>query len=160
MNISSKQSKSEKMKAHWASGRMSKAVYTPEVKARMSEIKKTHTPWNKGKKMSKKYRDTISKSLRGKTGEKSRNWKGGLAYYSVRSTRKRENGGSHTFGEWETLKAQYNLTCPCCKEGNKELVRDHIIPLAKGGSDNIENIQPLCRSCNAKKHTKVIIYEY
>jgi 5-methylcytosine-specific restriction endonuclease McrA len=69
--------------------------------------------------------------------------------------------GSHTIGEWENLKAQYNWTCPCCgkSDPNVKLTEDHIIPLSKGGSDNIENIQPLCGSCNSRKHTKIAKYE-
>lgn len=68
--------------------------------------------------------------------------------------------GSHTFGEWELLKKQYNLICPCCKKSEPKikLTEDHIIPLSKGGSDLIENIQPLCKSCNCKKQTKIIKY--
>ena len=68
--------------------------------------------------------------------------------------------GSHTLGEWETLKAQYNWTCPACGKTELEikLTEDHIIPLSKGGSNNIENIQPLCGPCNSKKSTKIIIY--
>ena len=69
--------------------------------------------------------------------------------------------GNHTEGEWENLKAQYNWTCPACKKKEPEikLSVDHIVPLSKGGSHNIENIQPLCRSCNSKKHDNTIKYE-
>lgn len=28
---------------------------------------------------------------------------------------------------------------------------DHIVPLAAGGSDAMDNIQPLCRACHVKK---------
>jgi hypothetical protein len=66
--------------------------------------------------------------------------------------------GSHTFGEWETLKKQCGNKCLMCGEiePNIKLTEDHIVPLSKGGTDYIENIQPLCLACNTRKHTKVI----
>lgn len=69
-------------------------------------------------------------------------------------------GSFHTYGEWELLKAQYNWTCPACRrqEPDIKLTEDHVVPLSKGGGDNIENIQPLCASCNCKKHDKIVIY--
>lgn len=76
----------------------------------------------------------------------------------IRKERIRLNGGSHSSGEWHNLKAQYNWRCPSCKREEPEikLTKDHIRPVSRGGSDNIENIQPLCEMCNVNKNTKVI----
>ncbi len=44
----------------------------------------------------------------------------------------------------------------CCKSCGRsdqqtELTIDHIIPLARGGSNDISNLQTLCRRCNTRK---------
>ncbi|MDJ0553622.1 MAG: HNH endonuclease [Microcoleaceae cyanobacterium MO_207.B10] len=43
--------------------------------------------------------------------------------------------------------------CQSCGQTSKEieLTIDHIIPLARSGSNEISNLQTLCRSCNQKK---------
>ena len=68
------------------------------------------------------------------------------------------SGKFHTKEEWEKLKKDYNYRCVCCgkQEPEIELFRDHVIPLFLKGTDEIGNIQPLCRMCNARKGIKCI----
>ena len=65
--------------------------------------------------------------------------------------------GYHTTGEWEQLKIQHGFRCARCQRREPEikLTRDHIIPLARGGTNYIENIQPLCSKCNCIKWAKM-----
>ena len=39
---------------------------------------------------------------------------------------------------------------------NEKLEYDHIIPVAKGGSNTERNVQLLCEKCNREKHAKII----
>jgi hypothetical protein len=81
-------------------------------------------------------------------------------------------GGSYTVAEWQTLKALYGNRCLGCGRTEEALatlglkiVPDHVIPIMKGGSNTIDNIQPLCHhliagiaGCNEYKNDKIIDY--
>jgi len=84
----------------------------------------------------------------------------GRAYGNQRRAYKRGNGGRYTGAEWLELKAQYHNMCLCCgkKDSVTKLTVDHVIPLSKGGSNAIDNIQPLCLACNLHKGTKSTDY--
>ena len=142
-------------------------------KGSKASFKKGHTPWNKGKRYkcpaiskartgTKLSEETKRKISIANSGEKAHQWKGGIsktkgynAIYKKRyRARKRNAEGSHTTKEWENLKEKVHYRCLDCGklEPNIKLTEDHIQPLSKGGSDYIWNIQPLCQSCNSRKH--------
>ena len=59
---------------------------------------------------------------------------------------------AHTETQWRALCAQFENRCVCCGTGDVTLTKDHIIPPSMPGwSDSIDNIQPLCVPCNARK---------
>ena len=78
------------------------------------------------------------------------------------------NGGSWFAAEWVALVARYGHRCLACGLGeiqlrclHRKLVPIHVIPLAKGGRNDIGNLQPLCHGaggCNNRKGTKHIDY--
>lgn len=90
---------------------------------------------------------------------------GGISPATASRERQRETGrlrgqrlrdaralGTHTEEQWEALAAEFDGRCVRC--GNhppQALDKDHIVPLYQGGSDAIENIQPLCPRCNSSK---------
>lgn len=52
-----------------------------------------------------------------------------------------------------------NYTCQICGKTLKDGVKlevDHIIPVSRGGSDNLNNLQTLCFDCNREKSDKIL----
>lgn len=58
--------------------------------------------------------------------------------------------GTHDPAEWHALVIVCNGVCPRCQKPAK-LTQDHITPVSDGGSDAIDNLQPLCKPCNTAK---------
>ena len=141
-----------------------------------SNTGKTH--FKKGYVMSESHREKMKAThtrlrsgsrLPHPTKENHPGWKGGISstkdyknfYKKQHKHRKKNAVGSHMKEDWDNLKKKYNYSCANCKKQEPivELTEDHIIPLSKRGSNNIENIQPLCRSCNGRKSNKTIKYK-
>lgn len=88
----------------------------------------------------------------------------------VRAQRKIENArrrarlesadGDYTVVEWLNLKKHYGGMCLKCGkiEPEVKITPDHVIPLALGGRNAIDNIQPLCWGCNAAKQARIVDY--
>lgn len=68
--------------------------------------------------------------------------------------------GKFARAEWSALKDRYEHRCLACglQEPIIRLVPDHVVPVAKGGSNGIDNIQPLCIACNRRKSTSIRDY--
>jgi len=73
-----------------------------------------------------------------------------------RRAEKAGNGGDYTVQEFLDLCEQYNWKCAYCgcDLTLETATGDHMIPLSSGGSSDISNIAPACRSCNSHKHNK------
>ena len=70
---------------------------------------------------------------------------------SRRRSARLAGGPSYSVSEWLALVARYDGRCAYCGEPGP-LQADHRVPLARGGTNSIENILPACGSCNTRKH--------
>ncbi len=82
-------------------------------------------------------------------GRLTRRLNGRVRYWRMVAARMR---GDHSHEEWIALLQEFEHRCVCCGGlCDPEPTKDHIIAVSMGGSDSIENIQPLCRECNTTK---------
>jgi len=73
-------------------------------------------------------------------------------YNNRRRALKAGNGGSHTAADERALFEKWSY-CLCCGS-TERLEIDHIVPLDWGGSNDVENLQVLCKPCNSSKSNR------
>ena len=66
-----------------------------------------------------------------------------------------DNSKRYSFSEFEkqSICSSYNYKCNNCNTDlvEREFDIDHKIPIANGGKNSIENLQPLCKKCHKRK---------
>lgn len=61
--------------------------------------------------------------------------------------------GTITVESWRSLLALYGNRCAWCGSYD-DISIDHKIPVSKGGTNYLENLQPLCMPCNQSKNDR------
>lgn len=124
------------------------------------------TPYSERQRKSKREKAKSTHGRQVANAWRRKNIQKVLSWNRRRLLKKKAVEGAHSSEEWETLKKICDYKCVVCgisenelkqkwnKKGFDKLTRDHIIPISKGGTDYIQNIQPLCISCNAQKQAK------
>lgn len=74
----------------------------------------------------------------------------------IRRARKQGVGGTHTAADVAAILKAQGHRCPYCQADLRKVKRhiDHIMPIARGGSNDKTNIQILCEPCNRSKGAK------
>jgi len=118
---------------------------TPEQKQRKVD---TNREWREANRehVNKQHREYVMDRYHNDAEFK----KGVRDWFTRRRNTKRANGGEYTSEEWDSMCLLVGGRCVACGQITK-LEVDHVIPVSQGGRNDIDNIQPLCRSCNASK---------
>lgn len=134
-----KEERSEKHKQYY---KQNKKHIFEMVKKYKTENKEYYSEWHK------QYAQTSKGKAVAKAGRQNRR------------ARVKNATGSHTAKDILNL---FDLQSGKCVYCNKKLHKtkrnsyhvDHIVPLAKGGSNAVDNLQILCARCNMQKHDKM-----
>ncbi len=136
-----------------------------EHKERIVEYKRAWTRANGARTIT--YKRAYYEQKREEVIARSTEWAGNnpqkVKQFKANNGRKRRaakhaSRGNFTAKQFEELCERYGNKCLSCGATGVVLEADHVIPLTKGGSDAIDNIQPLCGACNRSKFVKSTDY--
>lgn len=79
----------------------------------------------------------------------------GKASLSNYLARRKRAVGTHTASERVELMESYRSLCAYCL--GRATCLDHVTPLSRGGSNDVSNLVPACRSCNSSKRSRTLL---
>ena len=78
----------------------------------------------------------------------------GRAHYKAMTRGVRND--SFTLNEWASRLIEFGRSCAYCGDRHADLEVEHIVPLSRGGANDIRNVAPACRSCNQAKGARTL----
>ena len=139
--------------------------YQVEHREQIAEYKKAWTKANSERAAAYKreYYERNREEVIARSEEWGKNNVEKVRQFKANTNRKRRAAkhaslGNFTAKEFQELCEGYGNRCLCCGAEGALLEADHIVPLSRGGSDEIGNIQPLCGTCNRSKFVKTVDY--
>lgn len=134
-------------------------AWNEKNKPRLKALREKHsklTPRRRQRAYEQKWRDGHKELLQARSKIYYKNNK--LSFY-LRYRKRRalqlDAPGDFTESECRRLLELQRFLCVICRTSiRKGFHRDHIVPLSRGGSNDILNIQLLCQKCNHKKGAK------
>jgi 5-methylcytosine-specific restriction endonuclease McrA len=115
---------------------------TPEQRAEKNRIDREYGRSERGREVNRIATRKYRKTEKGKRQQRQ------YKYLS-----RNNKSGKINWNEWEQKLKDLNNKCQKCGT-TENITIDHIIPLSKGGTNETNNLQPLCRSCNCRKSNK------
>lgn len=108
----------------------------------------------------KKYREANGERLR----EYNRLWSS--AHKELNQARQRRKnavkanapGSGITAEQSISMKQETGNHCVYCGKKSDSLQIDHVVPLSRGGADDVTNAVTACPKCNISKHNKTLIF--
>lgn len=77
-------------------------------------------------------------------------------YRHERAARLAAAPGTHSEADWQRILNRHGGQCAYCHAA-PATVREHVVPLSRGGSNYIGNILPACLPCNSSKRDRLLI---
>lgn len=149
-------------------GQTTKKIYrkaykpTPKQRERYRIAGKRHEKEERYKARRKRY-DRSAKGRATKAALNKRYARTDKGRFSKRKTdikRKHRIGATDctlTRDQWLEIKERFDNMCAYCGKTSGRLEMDHVIPLSKGGAHTATNIIPSCRTCNARKGSRLLL---
>jgi len=104
----------------------------------------------------KAYRENLEQNREKQRARYAENKEYFKPYIKARKAKVRASEGSFTAVQLKKMLESQKCKCIYCKTNiSNNYHADHIVPVSKGGSSFIENIQLLCPTCNLRKRAKM-----
>ena len=139
------------------------------LRSRCKECVKQYRENNKDKikEYNEEYKDKIKEYQKEYQKEYRQSEKGKLSAFNSsnkRRLREKNQGNGLTKEQWLEMMKFFNWTCAysgeCIGGNSKKRSIDHIIPLSKGGENEVWNCVPMLRSLNSSKRDKDMLSWY